>query len=389
MVCISVGTCTYYTNIRNIRDDMASVRPTFMASAPRLWESVYQGILKKVEAGPGVNRALFKAAYFCAKHFKGALRFLGGKELDLTGRNIVVSLALALVNIPRALCFLVPYALLNAVVLKKIRAATGGALRGTISGGGALPIHIDLFFNNIGIPVLEGYGLTETCPVLAVRTFKNLFIGSVGPIWPETEIRLVDINDNKILYPPAYGMKGEIHARGPQVMKGYYKNEEATAKVMKDGWFNTGDLGIMTFNNTLKLVGRSKETIVLQSGENVEPVPIENKLVQSELIDQIMVVGQDQKTLGALIVPSLEKLTAHGKTLEELAQSQEAAKLVKEEVKNLVNAQTGFKAYERVTDIRLLPKAFEPGDELSGKLSVKRHVVAERYQGLIADIYKD
>ncbi|MCB1310217.1 MAG: AMP-binding protein, partial [Leptospiraceae bacterium] len=246
MLAISRGMPTYYSNVRNLREDLGSVQPTFMASAPRLWENVYLGIKKNLENASGVARGLFGAAYFCARMFQGSVRFMSGKKLDLVGRNPIASFFRGIFHFWRASFFVLPYLLLDTIVLKKIRKATGGKLRGSVSGGGALPLHVDEFFNNIGIPVLEGYGMTETSPVLAVRTWKRLVIGSVGPIYPETDLRLVDITTGNIIYPPERGRKGEIHVKGPQVMKGYYKNPEATDKVLKDGWMNTGDLGVVT-----------------------------------------------------------------------------------------------------------------------------------------------
>jgi long-chain acyl-CoA synthetase len=395
MLAISRGVCTYYTNIRNIRDDMAIVRPTFMASAPRLWENIYQGILTRVEGGPAVRRALFNAAYYCSRNFKGAVRFLSSRQLDTHGRNPGISLLLGLWNILRLFSFLIPNLLLDVIVLKKIRAATGGVLRGSVSGGGALPIHVDEFFNNIGIPVLEGYGMTETSPVLAVRTYKRLVPGTVGPIWPNTELRLIDIANGQVLYsteagsPQRRGVKGEIHVRGPQVMKGYYKNPEATGKVLKDGWMNTGDLGMITFNNCLKIVGRSKETVVLLGGENVEPVPIENRLLESPFIAQCMVVGQDKKYLSAIVVPSVDHLKDYGASTEDLAKNAEVQRLIRDEVKKLISNEAGFKSFEKIVDVRILPKPFEVGDELTNLFKIKRHVVTEKYRDLIESMYRE
>lgn len=395
MLSISRGLCTYYTNVRNLREDLPIVKPTFMASAPRLWESVYQGILSKIESAPPIRKTLFNIAYYCSKKFKGGIRFLTFRELDTTGRNPIFSFFFGILHLVNVIIFAIPNFLLDLIVLSKIRAATGGKLKGSVSGGGALPLHVDEFFNNIGIPVLEGYGMTETCPVLAVRTFSKLVPGTVGPIYPNTDLRLVDISSGEIIYttepngPKKRGVKGEIHVKGPQVMKGYYKNPEATEKVLKDGWMNTGDLGMITFNNCLKIVGRSKETVVLLGGENVEPVPIENKLTESPLIHQCMVVGQDKKYLCALIVPSLEQFKDYGATYEELAKNEEVIKLLRNEVKRLVSGETGFKSFERIVDIRLLPKPFEVGDELTNLFKIKRHVVTEKYKNLIEEMYKE
>ena len=389
MVGIAKGGCTYYTNIRNLKEDLQIVKPTFLASAPRLWESIYQGIMANLEKAPSSKRSLFYLAYTVSSNFHSALRFLKFREIDLVGRNSVVSFFIGLYQLAVLMTLFLPNLILDSLVLSKIRTATGGNLRGSLSGGGALPKHIDEFFNNIGIPVFEGYGLTETSPTISVRTLEKLIIGTVGPLYANTEIRLMDINSGKQIYPGTngFGVKGEIHVKGPQVMKGYYKNKEATDKVLKDGWFNTGDLGVMTFNHCLKIVGRSKETIVLLSGENVEPTPIENKLLQSEYIDQCMVLGQDRKFLTAFIVPKLDKFKQYGSSMEAISQDKETQKIIREEIKKLISTENGFKSFEKIQDFRLLPKPFEIGDELTAKLSVKRHVVTEKYSKLLESMY--
>ncbi|MBP9888953.1 MAG: long-chain fatty acid--CoA ligase [Leptospiraceae bacterium] len=390
MVAMAKGCCTYYTSIRNLKEDLQIVKPTFLASAPRLWESIYQGIMANLEKAPAARRSLFYLAYSVSKNFHSASRFLRFLELDLEGRSIVTSFFVGLYQFAVLVTLFLPNLILDGVVMSKIRNATGGNLRGSLSGGGALPKHIDEFFNNIGIPVFEGYGLTETSPTISVRTNEKLIIGTVGPLYANTEIRLVDINTGNQIYPGpnGFGVKGEIHVKGPQVMKGYYKNKEATDKVLKDGWFNTGDLGVMTYNGCLKIVGRSKETIVLLSGENVEPTPIENMLLRSDFIDQCMVVGQDKKVLTVFIVPSLSKFTQYGNTHELLASNPNVQKQIREEIKNLISTENGFKSFEKIQDFRLLPKPFELGDELTAKLSVKRHVVNDKYKKLYESMYE-
>lgn len=174
-------------------------------------------------------------------------------------------------------------------------------------------------------------------------------------------------------------------------MKGYYKNPEATARVLKEGWFNTGDIGMYTFNNCLKIMGRSKDTIVLLNGENLEPIPIEAKLCESELIDQCMVVGQDRKQLGALVVPSLEGFEAAGikaSTLSGLVGNEEVARKVHEEAKRLISSENGFKKFEHIHNLRLLDKAFEVGDEMTNTFKIKRHIVDEKYHTLIGEIFE-
>jgi long-chain acyl-CoA synthetase len=174
-------------------------------------------------------------------------------------------------------------------------------------------------------------------------------------------------------------------------MLGYYKNPEATDKVLKDGWMNTGDIGMVTFNGCLKILGRSKETIVLLSGENVEPVPIEGRLVESPLIEQCMVVGQDQKFLAALIVPSLEGFREFGLDADdatEIAQNPRTRTLLDAEIRRLIRPESGFKNFERIGDWRILPKSFAVGDEMTNTFKLKRHVITERYQALIDSIYQ-
>ena len=395
MVAVGRGCCTYYTSVRTVADDLRKVRPTMMASAPRLWEGLYSRILQKVRTGPAVSRTLFQAAYKCSKEYQSARTFLRGQTLDLVGRSSLESLRMGGKSLVKALVYVLPAKILDALVLKKIRAVVGGEFRGTVSGGGALPPHVDEFFNGIGIPVLEGYGMTETSPVLAVRTWSKRVIGTVGPFWPHTEIRIVDHGTGEVLYPSrrrggGRGLKGEIHARGPQVMRGYYKNPEATDKVLDDGWMNTGDIGMVTFNDCLKILGRSKETIVLLNGENVEPVPIEAQLLESRFIDQCLVVGQDEKHLAALIVPSIDALKEQGfavSSLAEAAHDEQVIRLLGSEVRRLVSKEFGFKPFETIQGFRIVTKSFEVGDELTATFKPRRHIITERYEKLIDEMF--
>jgi len=397
MIAISMGVCTYYTNLRSIGEDLKTVRPTVMASAPRLWESLYQKLMARIDEAPSLRRKLFHAARFCTCRVKRAERFFLGQELDISGRGPVESFLRATGHLSRWVTLMLPYRVLDKIVLAKLREAVGcSEFRGTISGGGALQPHVDEFFNFIGIPVLEGYGLTESSPVLAVRTWKNLVIGTVGPFYPETEIRIVDLESGRVLYPDrshrdhGRGRLGEIHARGPQIMKGYYKDPEGTSRVLHDGWLKTGDIGMVTFNDCLKIVGRCKDTIVLLNGENVEPLPIESKLVHSPLVDHCMIVGQDQKHLGALIVPALDGFRRAGliaPNLLELAASAKARTLMESEIRRLISLEQGFKSFERIADFRFVTKPFEVGQEMTGTFKLKRHIVTKQYASLIEEMF--
>jgi long-chain acyl-CoA synthetase len=396
VISIAAGLETCYTTLRHLGEDLKTVRPTIMASAPRLWEGLYQRVMSGVQKAPPLRRGLFHAARFTTDSVRRACSFFTGQELDLTGRSTMATTLLALRHTVSWPLLILPYLLLDRIVLSKLRMAVGGRLRGTISGGGALPPHVDAFFNDIGIPVLEGYGLTESCPVLAVRTWERLVIGTVGPAFPETEIRIVDPSSGQILYPDSSrrdlgrGLRGEIHARGPQIMKGYYKDPEATARVLRDGWLATGDLGVMTFNDCLKIVGRCKETIVLLGGENVEPLPIESKLLESPLIDQCMVVGQDQKHLGVLVVPSVGGFAAVGVVAPDsatLALQSEVKELIQSEIRRLICGETGFKPFERLAALELIGKPFEVGDELTMTFKLRRHVITAKYADKIAGMF--
>ena len=251
---------------------------------------------------------------------------------------------------------------------------------------------MDDFFAAIGVNIMEGYGLTETCPVLSVRLPSRIIPGTVGPLIEGTEGKLLDSEGKDVTNIP--DAKGTLHVRGPQVMSGYYKNPEKTKAVLDDdGWFNTGDLIKFNVTGELSIVGRSKDTIVLVGGENVEPTPIEEKLKESELVDHCMAVGQDKKTIGMLIVPNEEAIMGIAdelgvsKDMESIVASKEINDKFKKEIARLVSADTGFKTFEKVSVFRILSKAFEQGDELNNTLKVKRHVVTDKYEGLIEEMY--
>ncbi len=397
MLLITEGASLYYTSVRHLARDLVTVKPTVMASAPRVWEALYEKIMARVAQESVLKKNLFAIACWSASQVRSAARFFRGEELLLEKRAQLQSWSLGLQRFLQWGLGIIPFLILDPLILKNIRKSLGGAFRSTISGGGALPPHIDAFFQEVGIRVFEGYGLTESCPVLAVRTMRSFVLGTVGPPLPETEIKIVDLVSGEILYPDSSradrgrGRRGEICARGPQIMKGYYKDPEGTARVLQNGWLHTGDIGLMTFNDCLKIVGRCKETIVLLNGENVEPLPIESKLLESSLIEQCMVVGQDQKQLGVLIVPSLAGLAERGISAasfsELLEQEKKMTALFQEEIRYLVSAAHGFKSFERIGPWRLIPKAFEVGEELTPTYKLKRHVIEHRYGELIEKMF--
>jgi len=395
---ISHGACTYYTSARHFADDLKQVEPTFMGSAPRLWESLHHRIVTAVRKAHPVRRALFRVALFLGIHYRDSLFVL--RDLDLRVRRVSpVRIALRKVWAALKWMLVLPwYGFFNAAVLETVRQKAGGSLRGTISGGGALSPEIDLFFNAIGIPVLEGYGLTETSPVIAVRTPERLVCGTVGPLVPQTEVRIVNTETDEVLYPhpncpdKGRGRRGEIQVRGPQVMRGYFKDPETTSAVLSvDGWFRTGDLGMVTFNDCLKILGRSKATIVLSNGENVEPEHIEMRLKLIPLIADCVVVGQNAKHLCALILPDLQACRDVGfvaDSLTELVGHPDLQKRIHEEIRTAMANPSEFKRYEVVHDFRFLEHPFEVGAELTNLQKLKRHTIHERYASLISEMLK-
>jgi len=398
MYTISFGGCTYYSSIQTLSEDMKNVEPTFMASAPRLWEKIHEKILMGVKRSHPVRQVLFHIAYFLARQYKNSEYFITNKKIKIKPLPYWKRLLLTPFHVIRWLIVLPWYGFFNAAVLERIRLGAGGSLAATISGGGALPIHIDKFFNYVGIPVLEGYGMTETSPVISVRSKLNLVVGSVGPPIRETELRIHCLHTGEILYPDAHdkhegrGKTGEIRVRGPQVMKGYYRDQPLTDATVADGWLRTGDLGMITHDGNLKILGRSKATIVLSSGENVEPEPLEMRLRQSRYIDQCMVVGQDQKFLGLLVVPDLSAFHKNGRkpaSPAELEGMPEAKAIIQKEIRQMITASSGFKRHEQIRHFRILPEVFTVGQEITNLYKVKRHVVQDKYGHVIADLFNN
>jgi long-chain acyl-CoA synthetase len=300
---LSCGCRQTYTTLKQLRADLQRVRPHYLISVPRLWEALLSGFEGALAEMPAARQRLLRAALANSRSFAAARR----QALDLTlapepaGARLLAAGRLAL-RWPL-------HALAGRLFWPKVRQQlVGGALRAAISGGGALALHVDGFFEAIGIELLVGYGLTETSPVLTCRRPWSNRRGSAGQPLPGTAIRVVDPESRQTL---AIGERGLVLARGPQVMAGYWRKPEASAKVLdSEGWFDTGDLGLLLADGTLLLTGRAKDTIVLSSGENIEPAPLEEALLASPLIEQVMLVGQDRKQLGALIVPRPEPLAA-------------------------------------------------------------------------------
>ena len=368
--------------------DFVKLNPQIMPAVPRVFEAVYDGIYRTMRKTGGITYALFR--FFVAvgnlhsqmdrKMFRKTARF---------GNDYIVLVWLGFF-IPWLLLY--PIKLLGSkLVFSKIRAKLGNAFKVGVSGGGALPPAIDNFFWTVGVNLVEGYGLTETAPVIAVRPSKNPIYGTVGSAIRHVEVRIVDDEGNTL---PA-GKKGEVQVRGGIVMRGYYKRDDLTSKVIdKDGWFSTGDIGMLTVNNEIVLRGRKKDTIVLRGGENVEPLPIEMKINESRYVSQSVVVGQDERYLGALVVPVQEEIIAFAKensisysNYENLLKHAEIQKLFETEIQNSVNSKNGFKMFERISRFVLLSKNFEVGVELSAKQEIMRYRLTEIYEKEIKSMF--
>jgi len=373
--------------------DFAEVKPTFMVSVPRIWEALYQGIEGKLKRESKLRYGLFKFFLKIGLWYKGAIKTLLNR-VPLFKKPFFLGVffkKIGAIIIIWNLWFL--YLIGKILVFNKIKEKTGGKLRIPISGGGALPSYVENFFSGIGIEIYEGWGLTETSPVIGVRTEERFIARTVGPPAPGVEIMIGDENWQPL---PNQSEKGIVYIRGDNVMKGYYKDPEKTnLAISKDGWFNTGDLGRMTITGDLQLTGRAKDTIVLIGGENVEPGPIEDKILEDPMIHQVMIVGQDKKVLGALIVPNEENLLEFAdkkkinyKSLDDLIKNEEIIEIYKEIARSRVNTKHGFRDYERITYIKLLKDPFEVGKELTHSLKIKRNVVADKYKKEIEDMFK-
>jgi len=369
-------------------EDMVLLQPHWFISVPRIWESIRASIYRNVKSRGPLAQALFN--FFVTI---GAVHAdLLDKFLDRWPRFSYHWALPTQAWTMAPLVLLWPIRLLgNLMLFRRLKGLLGRRFIAGVSGGGALPGHVDQFFRAIGVQVLEGYGLTETGPVLGVRKQKRPVPQTVGRLFRNIEFQILNEETGK---PVGTGHKGELWVSSPQVMLGYYKRPDATAAVLKDGWLNTGDLVRATIRKELQIVGRSKDTIVLRGGENVEPEPIEKQLLQSELIENVMVVGQDQKYLGALIVPNLELLEKFATQRrityldrEELLDHAQTMELVHEVIQHLVNPRTGFKSFERVFKFVLLPRPFEVGTELTAKLSLRRNVTAQKYAAQIASLF--
>ena len=370
--------------------DMLALNPTLLPAVPRVFEAVYEGITKKMRRTGGIVEALFNFFTAIAICHSWMDRKMFRKNF-MTHNEFTPGYWLLFI-IPWLLLY--PWKLLgNVLVFKKVKAMLGTNFRAGVAGGGAYPKAIDQFFWALGINVVEGYGMTETAPVVAVRPVDAPIFGCIGTPIRGVSARIVDMEGN-VLKP---GKKGVLQIKGGTVMKGYYKRPELTEKAISpDGWLDTGDLAIESIHGELKILGRVKDTIVLTGGENIEPLPLEAKMQESRFIQTAVVVGQDQRNLGALILPNQEELELWAnennisfKDFEDLVKKPEAYKLIEDEIKELINAKNGFRMFEKIVKFAFLTKSFEVGKELSAKQEIMRYKLTEIYEKEIKGIFKD
>ena len=378
---LSCGCRQTYTTLKQLRNDLQRVRPHYLISVPRLWEALLSGFEGALAEMPAARQRLLGVALANSRAYAAARR----RALDLTlapepaGARLRAS-AQAALRWPL-------HALAGRLLWPKVRQQlVGGRLRTAISGGGALALHVDGFFEAIGIALLVGYGLTETSPVLTCRRPWANRRGSAGQPLPGTAIQVVDPESRQTL---AIGERGLVLARGPQVMAGYWRKPEASAKVLDgEGWFDTGDLGLLLADGTLLLTGRAKDTIVLSSGENIEPAPLEEALLASGWIEQVMLVGQDRKQLGARIVPRPEPLAAFAAAAGLGGQLDPALlRALSRDCNRLLAARPGARPDERLAGVALVdPFSLENG-LLTQTLKQRRDRIAARDAAAIEAIY--
>jgi long-chain acyl-CoA synthetase len=385
---LSQGCTQIYTNIRYFKQDLKDYRPKCIVVVPRLLESLYEGIQKQFREQSASQQKVVNTCLDLSKKYIEARRIVEGLSLECLTPTLGQKLqARAQMSILAPL-----HAIADKLVYTKIRAATGGQIQNMISGGGSLAKHLDLFFEIVGINVLVGYGLTETSPITHVRRpWQNIRLTSGKPL-PGTEIKIVDVETHQ---PVSIGQKGLVLLRGPQVMQGYYRDPEATAKAIDpEGWFNSGDLGMLTVNNDLTITGRAKDTIVLSNGENIEPTPIEDACLRSQYVSQIVLVGQDQKSLGALIVPNSEALqiwlNSQNLPLESATNpdNSQILDLFRDELSREVKNRPGYRADDKIAVIKLIAEPFSiENGLLTQTMKIRRPVVMERYHGMIDEMF--
>ena len=352
------ATVAYAESTETVSDNLLEIQPTVVTTVPRLFERIYTRITKQIDNSPPARQKIFRWAVSV------------GKEFSEEKQKGTVSPVLRLQQ-----------ALADRLVFSKLKQRTGGRIRFFVSGGAALSRELGEFFEAVGISIIEGYGLTETSPVLAVNRVDDYKFGTVGKSMPGVELKIAD--------------DGEILAKGPNVMRGYFNNPEATAEVIdKEGWFHTGDVGMFDPQGHLMITDRKKHLFVSSGGKNIAPQPIESLFLQSKYIDQFVLIGDGRKFLTALIVPEFDILKSHARSEGipfsrdgELTQQEEIKKLFEKEIQRI---QKDLPTYERVRRFELLPEQLTvENGEITPTLKVRRKVVEKKFSDLIERMYQN
>ena len=345
----------YIENLNAITDSLQAIKPDGFHTVPRLLEMFYDKIVAKGKDLKGLKKQIFFWAID-----------LGFNYSFKRAKNPFYQLKLSIAN---------------HLVYKKVRESLGGNLKIVVSGGSALQIRLQKLFWTAQVKIIEGYGLTETAPVISVNhaNYPDFMFGTVGPVINGVEVKIAE--------------DGEILAKGPNVMKGYYKNDKATAEVIDaDGWFHTGDIGALIDNKFLKITDRKKEIFKLSSGKYIAPQVIENKLKASSLIDQAMIIGENKKFASCLISPNFNYLhfwatkhKIHYRDNQDLVKKPEVIKKFQREI-NEINKQLAL--HENIKRLKLVPDTWTPQTgELSPTLKLKRKVIFNHYKPLIQEIF--
>ncbi len=349
-------TVCYAESIETVAQNLIEVKPTIMTTVPRLFERIHSKIIKNVESQSEKKQKIFFWAMEAGKKYREAEK---NKKIPLTLK--------------------LQFKLADKLVYKTLQEKTGGNLRFFISGGAALPRALGEFFEAIGIKILEGYGLTESSPVIAANRYDDYKFGSVGKPFPGVEVKIAS--------------DGEILARGPNIMQGYYKNKKDTEATVKDGWLYTGDIGVFDADGFLIITDRKKHLFKTSTGKYIAPTPIESLFLASKYIDQFVLIGDRRMFLTALIVPDFEAVKEYAdahkipyEKVEDLVRDEEIYKMLDKEMDQF---QKKLANYERVRKFILLDKPFtiESG-EITPSLKIKRKYVEERYQDLIEQMYQ-
>ena len=352
------ATIAYAESIETVGENLVEARPTIMVSVPRLLDKIYARVIDQVLAGSALKKKIFFWAVRVGKK-RG--------QMKLRGEPVTGWLKFR-------------YGVAQKLVFSKILAKTGGRVRFFVSGGAPLSKDIAEFFYAAGLTVIEGYGLTETSPVIACNTIEGVKFGTVGRPVPGVEVKIAP--------------DGEILTRGPNLMKGYYKKEAETREAIIDGWLHTGDIGAFDDEGFLVITDRKKDLIITAGGKNVAPQPIENILKTSPYITNAVVVGGNRKFISALIVPNFDKLETYARD-GDIPFGNRAELVGREEIRNFLLAEVNrctpnLAPYERVKKIALLDREFEiDAGEITPTLKVRRSIVEQKYKGLIDTMYKE